>query len=188
MTDELFGDRGRALEEEFFREENAKLLAAMRATAEADSVKEALRTTAGITDETLVGHLMEAGMTAATLTAVSLVPLVAVAWADGRIEGREQHEILKDASLSHLDEASRTLLESWLVARPNPSLFETWADYIRNLLPRLEPDARETMKAKTLAQARAVAEAAGGGPYKMGKRTSKEEEAVLSRIQGAFEG
>ena len=187
MTEELFGERRRALEEEFFREENAKLLAAMREKKEAEDVEEALRAAAGIKDERLVHHLREAGMTAATLTAASLVPLVAVAWADGEVEEWERHEILKDASLAHLDDASRELLADWLETRPEPELFETWMEYIRSLLPQLDVRSREALKTSTLAQAVGVAEAAGGGPYKIGRRTSKEEERVLRRIQAAFD-
>lgn len=187
MTEELFGERRRALEEEFFREENAKLLAAMRAKTEAKHVEEALRTAAGIADEKLAHHVREAGMTAATLTAASLVPLITVAWADGEIEERERHEILKDASLAHLDDASRALLSGWLETKPESALFDTWVEYVQDLLLRLDAVAIESLKSSTLAQAAGVAEAAGGGPYKIGRRTSKEEEAVLSRIAAAFE-
>ncbi|MBE0608547.1 MAG: hypothetical protein IH609_04155, partial [Dehalococcoidia bacterium] len=51
MSDELFGERGRTLEEEFFKRQNAELLAAMRAKLETERAKKELANTAGMTDE-----------------------------------------------------------------------------------------------------------------------------------------
>ena len=129
---------------------------------------------------------MAAGMTAATLTAAALVPLLAVAWADGQLEEAERAEIMRDATADNLGEPARTLLAGWLAVEPEPALFETWVEYIKDLLPRLEPQARETLRATTLARAKAIAEAAGGGPYRVGRRTGKEEQAVLREIEVTF--
>ncbi|MGK2966534.1 MAG: hypothetical protein ACSLFM_13165, partial [Tepidiformaceae bacterium] len=118
MNEELFGDRRRSLEEEFFQRQNTELLEAMRANLEAEHVRDAFRTTVGIDDEELLSHLMGLGLTAATISAMTVVPLVAVAWADGKMEEREREQILRDTASLDLSEAARTWLESWLIARP----------------------------------------------------------------------
>jgi uncharacterized membrane protein YebE (DUF533 family) len=100
---------------------------------------------------------------------------VAVAWADGRLEGPERELILKDAKEAGLVEgtAGRVLLESWLVAPPDEDLFRAWEDYVRELAPRLGPEARQVMESRTLERARAVAEATGGY-FGLGDRISRE--------------
>lgn len=187
MSEELFGDRRRTLEEEFFRKQNQHLLDSMREKSETEHVRDALRTTTGIDDEALLGQIVELGMTAATLTAAAVIPLVAIAWADGTLEEAERRQIFRDPLVTGLGEAANTLLTSWLVTPPEASLFDTWVEYTRSLLPKLAPSAISSLKSATIARAKAVAEAAGGGPYRIGKRTSGEEQSVLQKIEAAFQ-
>lgn len=188
MTDELFGERRRALEEEFFKRQDAERLAAMRAQAKAERMKSELRNATGISDDGVIAHLVDAGMTPATVTAATVVPLIAVAWADGQLEGPERDQVLRYARTLELGEEANSLLTSWLIEAPEPKLFETWLEYVRGLLPQLDQPARDQMKATTLARAAAVAEAAAGEPYGVGRQVSPEEKHVLRRIEGAFEG
>ncbi len=188
MTDGLFSERGHALEEEFFKRRNAELVAAMRAEMEAEHLKDALEKVAGISDEQLLAHFVAMGMTPATFMAAALVPLVAVAWADGELQEAERLRILRDPQTQELNETARALLTNWLIEEPEPSLFQTWIEYIRTLLPQLDPNSREQLKASTLRRAEGVAAAAAGEPYGIGREVSVEEQAVLARIETAFEG
>lgn len=188
MTDELFGERGRALEEEFFKRQNAELLAAMRAKLDTERARKELAKTAGLTDEQVLARLLDAGVTQVTLTAMAVVPLVAVAWADGRLDEGERNQVLRSARTLEIGEEATSLLTSWLVTEPEPALFDTWIEYIRNLLPRLDQPARDELKAATCMRAAAVAEAAAGEPYGVGRQVSPEEKQVLRRIEAAFEG
>ncbi|MEO8538806.1 MAG: hypothetical protein ABI577_03630 [bacterium] len=187
MDQELFGERGRVLEEDFFRRQNAELLTSMRSQSESVHVRDALRSTTGIDDEVLLAHMMELGMTAATLTAAALIPLVTIAWADGTLEEAERRQIFRDPLVAGLSEAANTLLTSWLLTPPDATLFDTWVAYTRSLLPKVSPSARSSLKSATIARATVVAEAAGGGPYRVGRRTSAEEQSVIQKIEAAFE-
>jgi DNA-binding phage protein len=187
MTDELFGERGRTLEEEFFKRQNAELLAALRAKLETERTRKELANTAGVSDEQVLARLFEAGMTPATLTAMAVVPLVAIAWADGKLEEAERDQVLRYARSLDLGQEATSLLTSWLVAEPEPALFEIWIEYVRNLLPQLDEPARDQLKATTCMRAAAVAEAAAGEPYGVGRQISAEEQSVLRRIEAAFE-
>lgn len=188
MTDELFGERGRTLEEEFFKRQNAELLAAMRAKLETERAKKELANTAGLTDEQVLARLLDAGVTPATITAMAMVPLVAVAWADGKLDEVERNQVLRYARTIEIGEGATSLLTSWLVAEPETALFDTWLEYVLNLLPRLDQPARDELKATTCMRAAAVAEAAAGEPYGVGRQVSPEEKQVLRRIEAAFEG
>lgn len=189
MDYDIFTERRRALEEGFFRQYNQALLDRMRAEVEREHAIAALGEQTGVTDPRVLGELLDQGLSVATLAAAWLAPIVAVAWADGRLEGPERELILKDATEAGLVEgtAGRVLLESWLVAPPEEDLFRAWEDYVRELVPRLGPEAREVMERRTLERARAVAEATGGY-FGLGDRISREEHAVIARIEAAFRG
>lgn len=187
MNDVLFGERRRALEEAFFREHEAERLAEIRAEIHASHARDELREATGIADQQVLAHLVEMGMTPETLVATAVIPLVEVAWADGKLEEKERAQVLREARAMELAGAPLGLLEDWLAHEPDPALFATWAEYLQALLPRLEPLARDHLLAATHQRAMAVAEAAGGEPYGLGRRVSGEEHHVLDRIDAAFE-
>src|ERR687891_288917 len=86
MSEEFLGDRRKALEEEFFAKQNQQLLRQLRETTAVRTQKEALAAALGITDDDVLEHLMALGLSSETLAALSLVPLVEVAWAEGRVD------------------------------------------------------------------------------------------------------
>ena len=179
-------ERGRALEDEFFHKENTAKLAAMKAKLENQSNKEELRKASGMTDDGVLDRLVALGMRANTIAALSLVPLVAVAWADGEIQADERTAILQGAHGKGLDEGSEgyELLSGWLSKRPTDALLETWESYIKALAAQLNDEQARLLKSQIVGFAKMVATAAGG-ILGFGKVSSKEE-AVLSRIEQAF--
>lgn len=188
MDNQLFGERRRALEEEFFKKHNEELLAAMRARLETERLSETLSGATGITDEHVIAHLSEAGMTGATVMALALVPLVAVAWADGKLEEPERLRIIRDPQTHELSGEARALLLNWLIEEPEPALFDTWFEYLHAIRPNLGRAGWDRLKEATVARAHAVAAAASGEPYGLGREISREEQTVLDRIEAAFAG
>ena len=87
----------KALEEAFFAEENARLLVQLRKKTALEERRAALREVVLIQDEDYLHHLMELGIRPSTVLALSLVPLMAVAWADGKLDDRERDAVLKAA-------------------------------------------------------------------------------------------
>src|SRR5688572_16142331 len=71
----------KALEDAFFARENAKLLEQIRAKTERTQRREALRAAMGNVEDTTVDRLLEIGVSAESVLALMLVPLVRVAWA-----------------------------------------------------------------------------------------------------------
>lgn len=179
-------ERGRALEDEFFHKENAAKVAAMKAKLETQNNKEELRKASGMTDDAVLDRLVALGMRANTIAALSLVPLVAVAWADGEIQDDERTAILQGAHGKGLDESSPgyELLSGWLSKRPGDGLLETWESYIKALSSQLNDEQTRLLKSQIVGFAKMVATAAGG-ILGFGKVSAKEE-AVLERIEKAF--
>ena len=187
MGNELFGDRRKSLEEEFFRRQDAALLAQRRTEEERRAARAALAAASHITDDTLLDQLVAFGISADTLTALSLVPLVEVAWADGRVEDAEKRAILAAARAAGLEETSagHKLLESCLSERPHTGLRKMWRQYITSICTTLSAEERDALKTELLRQARSVAEAAGGF-MGLGSKVSSKEEALLAEIAAAF--
>lgn len=180
--------RERALEEEFFARQNRKLLEKMRTEQEAAEGRAALAQASGIRDEQVLDRLVQLGIRPETIAALSLVPLVAVAWADGQVAGREREAVLESARASGIqrDDMAYELLEGWLGSKPGKTLLTAWTDYIHALSVSLEGVGKAAIRDEVLGRARRVAEAAGGF-LGLGKKVSAEEQAVLDELARAFE-
>lgn len=189
MEKDLLTNRRKGLEEAFFAEQDITLRRRLRAADETRAVRDALFAASGITDVDVLDRLTTTGITGETLAALSLVPLVAVAWADGDLDGRERAAALSGAERSGLVEGSagHQLFAQWLGRRPPPELLATWKAYVAALSPTLNDAARDTLRADVLDRARAVAEAAGGF-LGIGPRISEAERFVLEELGQAFAG
>ncbi len=190
MTDNILADRKRALEEEYFRNANTALIERLRASREQDEARQALQDVSGIADPEVLDSLLGAGIDAAALSAIEIIPLVAVAWADGTLDDDERKAVLRVAAGLGLKEGSsgHTLLDDWLAEAPPESLFQTWDGYVKELGKGLAPALRTTLYAETVKRARAVAEARGGFLGLVGAKISAEERAVLDAVETAFTG
>ncbi len=179
-------DRGRALEDEFFNKENAKKIEALKEKLDDNRSREELRKASGMTDDAVLDKLVELGLSAQTITALSLVPLVTVAWADGSVQSNERAAILQAALGKNLEEGSAgyRLLESWLTAQPGPKLLDTWEAYMKALAGQLNDEQNRMLRNQIVGFAKVIAESAGG-ILGIGK-VSKGEEAAILRIEGAF--
>jgi hypothetical protein len=187
MSHEFLDDHRRALEEAFFAKQDAELIRRLRAGSEQGTRKQALSAASGIIDDGLLEKLAAAGIEGSTLAAMTLVPLIAVAWSDGALDEKERAAVLSAASGAGLDpsEPGYQLLTQWLAKPPGPHLVETWMGYIRGTTAKLGEDARQALKLQLLGSARRVAEAAGGF-LGLSSKVSAAEEAMLAKLEGAF--
>ena len=183
----MLNDRRRALENSFFAARDNELLAALKSKAESESQLQQLASASGIDDQKVLEELLAAGVQAETMTALALIPLVEVAWADESMDDREKEAILAAAADEGLDEQdpSYQLLEQWLSVGTPPSLLDSWEEYISALVASLSASASENLKQNTLSRSRRVAEAAGGF-LGLGNKVSSQEQAILDRLEAAF--
>jgi hypothetical protein len=183
MSEEFLDERRDALENEFFHKEDQKKIEALRDSAGKDE----LRRVSGMTDDAVLDQLVSLGLSGKTVAALSLVPLIWVAWADGVIQDNERVAILNAAHGKGLEEGSPgyTLLESWLAKKPDDTLFGAWEQYIKTLARQLNDEQNRLLRTQIVNFARVVAESAGG--FLGIGRVSGSEEKVLARIGHAFD-
>ena len=182
-----FSGRTKQLEDKFFHAHDQELLRALREAKASKERKKALADASGITDDDLLDQLDELDIGGETVVALSLVPLIAVAWADGNIDVKERAAVLAAAQQQGIERGhpGYQLLECWLKRKPDVSLLAVWKDYVGALSQTLSETAKSALKEDILGRARGVAEAAGG-LLGLGNKVSKSEQAVLSDLEQAL--
>ena len=188
MADEFLGDRKKALEEQFFAKENARLRDKIREESQKLAARQALAQASGIQDDAMLDELLAAGLQPATWAAIELIPMIEVAWADGSLEKKERAAILSAAAECKVlpGTPAYELLESFLARRPDARLLKTWGEYVVGVLARLDEDGRRELREQILGRAQRVARVAGG-ILGLGKKVSPEEQRVLDELARAFE-
>jgi hypothetical protein len=179
-------ERKNALEDEFFHKEDAKKLEAMKEKLTEQATRDELRKVSGMTDDAVLDKLVELGLNGKTVAALSLVPLISVAWADGAIQDNERDAILHGAAGKGLEVGTpgHALLSKWLASKPEDALFEAWEGYIKALAGQLNDEQRRLLKKQIINFASLIAGSAGGF-LGIGK-VSGAEQKVLARIDAAF--
>lgn len=184
---EFLGDRKNALEDSFFHQQEETLRQKLRDQQATTAHKEALAQVSSIKDDAVLDHLVSLEIHADTLAALTILPLVEVAWADGRMEDREREAILAAAADHGVIKGAPAweLLQNWLETRPGEDLFEAWTEYIGAVVATLDEQAKAVLKTQLLARAREIAEACGG-VFGFGDKVSLSEKTMLERLEAAF--
>lgn len=185
---DAFGERRKNLEDAFFKDRDQQLMHKMRQELESFEESKKLAHVSGIVEERVLKNLVEAGVRAETLTAVTLIPMVEVAWCDGSVSIEERDAVLNAAAKAgiHPDTASYELLRQWLQNRPDPHIVAAWKDYVTEVSRLMPKESLAEFKRNMLDRCTRVAEAAGGF---LGLATiSKHERAKIDELAKAFEG
>lgn len=187
-TPQILGDKVRTLEDEFFRKEDQRLTARLRELQDKAASREALGKVSGIKNEAILDKLLQLGIRAEVVTALALVPLVEVAWADGSIDDRERRQILERAEKSGLAPGStdHALLQSWLERRPDSKLLSAWIHMVEGLCEHMTPDQVRALRADLIERARSIA-SASGGLLGVGKVSAAEAD-MIQQLESAFGG
>lgn len=190
MTNELGGEglneRRRSLEEAFFKQRDQELLNKLRGELDAFEEKKKLAHVSGIAAERVLQHLVAAGVRAETLAAVSLLPMVEVAWCDGNVSPEERDAVLNAAVKQGLapDSGSYALLKQWLQNRPDSHVVGAWKEYVQELAHVMPAESVAEMRKQLIDRCKNVAAAAGGF---LGLSTvSRVEQATIEEFEKAF--
>jgi hypothetical protein len=183
---DAFAERGRSLEEEYFRRKEKEVIEKMRRKAAADADRRRLGEQAGVADEEVLRDLHELGYTADTVRLLHLVPLIQTAWAEGGVSPKERDLIVKAARARGVEAGSTAdeQLNRWLSQRPPDELFEKTLRAIRTILHAQSPEAQAASERDLLSLATAIA-SASGGIIGFGA-VSDEERQILARISVAL--
>jgi hypothetical protein len=185
----ILADREKALEELFFEKQNRKLIERIQAEEAHIAAKQGLAELTEIQDQPLLEKLVQLGIRPGKWAALSLIPLVEVAWASGRVEKQERRAVLSAAEANGVTKGSAAyeLLEQWLAERPDPAFLQAWGEYIVGLCVELGEAERAALQQEILGRARQVAEAAGG-ILGLGSKVSEAEQRALRELEKAFGG
>ena len=126
MTEhDTLGERGRALEDEYFRKRDRELIEKMRQAAIADKTRGELGQKTGLQDPALLKELQDLGFTPDTVVLLPLVPVLEVAWAEGGITPAERDLLVRLARSRGVaeDSVADRQLNAWMTSRPAPSVF-----------------------------------------------------------------
>jgi len=184
----ILRSRGKALEGLFFLKQDNVLIEKKRQLKKMEQNLKTLSEISGITNEAILRKLIELNVQVEVLATLSIIPLIEVAWVDGKINKKERELILKKAQSFGIrrGQIDGSLLEQWLKQRPPRGLVESWIYYMRGLCSLLSEAERQELKSDLLQRARAIAETAGGFLGLKPKISLKKEDVFL-KLESAFE-
>ena len=184
---DAFAERGRTLEEDYFRRQEKEVIEKMRRGVEAETERRRLGDKAGVADEAVLADLQALGYTAETVMLLHLVPLIQMAWAEGSVSDRERDLIVQAARSRGVEAGSAAdqQLGRWLSARPSDELFDKTLRAIRTILHARPAEEREASERDSLSLATAIA-TASGGILGFGA-VSEDERTILARISQALD-
>ena len=175
-------ERGRALEEEYFRKKNRELIEKMQLEAGRDEARRSLGAQIGLNDPEMLEQLLKLGFTPETVSLLPLVPVVQMAWVDGNVTDAERSAILTIARTRGIADggAANLQLAAWLAARPAPEVFDGATRLIRAMLDAPAQEATTISPDDLVAYCETIA-AASGGMLGINK-ISSEERALLANL------
>lgn len=190
---DIFQERERGFEAEYFQRQDKKLIASIRERAHLQEIAIALAEKLAVDDPALLERVARLGLDRETGSAILLAPLVQVAWADGDVTDQEREAVLAIAASRGVvaGTAAHGQLLAWLRERPPVEVFDVAMDVVRiglGVLP--EPERAERTRGVLDACDR-VAEASGGIAKLLGisRGVSGDEarqlEELARRLRGA---
>ena len=161
--DSMFGKRERALEEAYFRAQDARLIEKLRARATFGELALALKEKLEIDDPDLLRQIRDLGLTQETGAALLMAPLVRVAWAEREVTKHARDVVLEIATARGIEPGSPayTTIIDWLERRPPDELFEIALMTIREGLSVLTPPEQDERVRQVIWACRRVAMTSG---------------------------
>lgn len=186
MTEhDSLAERGRALEEDYFRRKDRELIEKMRLAATAEEDRGAMGRRTGLDDPATLTELQALGFTPDTVALLPVLPVLEIAWAEGEITTAERALIVRFARTRGIDEhgAADEQLARWMTHRPDDTVFQGARRLVTAVLSSESSRAPGRLTADDLvAYCEEIAAASGG---LLGLRLgsiSAEERELLSRL------
>lgn len=155
----------------------------LQTTADGAAIEEVT----GVRDPQLLAALAELDMDIESLGMLTLIPMIQVAWASGRVEDNERYTLLQtlhggrdvaDDSVVHV------LLEGWLKHEPTESMYRAWTRCVSEVEECLPAPLQQVFAEHIESLARQVAKSSGGF-FGLG-RVCNNESDTLARIRATL--
>ena len=135
------------------------------------------------TSEAVAAEALALGIDAATAPVLPLIPLIEVAWADGKLTQAENDKVLEIAQANGVrSQPALEFIELLLVKRPSQMFF----DRINRVISAMIKEQGQSAGDSILEQAKAVAEASGGF-FGLTNSVSSEEQELLDNLAKMFD-
>jgi|GEM_PF-1588104 len=180
-------ERGHAFENQYFNKLSGEKAKALKQKLEQEQNLEELKRITGITNDTLLEHILDQGLSASELAALSLFPIAQVAWADGTLDDNERKAIIKVCQEDGIqaDSPAMALMETWLEETVDESLFSLWKDWVSSTLSNMSDEQAKDFSLSIIAKATKVAQASRSF-LGLGPAISSEEQKVIDQIKSAL--
>jgi hypothetical protein len=178
-------ERGRAIEEEYFRRKDRELVEKMRQATAAEAARGEMGRATGLHDPALLKELQDLGFTPETVMLLPVVPVLEMAWAENEITSAERRLIVTFARSRGIAEhtAADEQLTQWMASRPDGAVFRGAGRLIAAMLSSGTSQPGGTFTTDDLVTyCEEIASASGG---LLGTRLgsiSSEEKVLLARI------
>jgi hypothetical protein len=163
MDKGILGDREKAMEANYFRQQDALLIEKLRQQSTFDEIAAAVADKLKVDNPDLLQRVRHLGITAETASAFLMAPLVQVAWGGNNVSREERQTILllgRERGVAEGSPAEAQLLK-WLEVRPDDELFETSVEVIKYSLTVLPHYEQEERIKRIVDACREVAKASG---------------------------
>jgi hypothetical protein len=186
---DFLAEREQALGGAFYQAEAERHRGRLQLQVQEQNARDQIAEATGVTDSHVLAELAGLGIRVDTLAALTLIPLIEVAWVDGEMDERERNAVLEAAVNTGIEHGSTSyrLLEIWMMEQPPPDLTVAWQEFIRALSKQLPGEKADRLAANLLGRARDVA-AAAGTALDRSPHVSSVEESCLAELQKAFQG
>ena len=187
MDKGIFKDREQAMEANYFRQQDARLVEKLRQEAQLDDIAQELAAKLELDNPELLLKVRELGVTGDTAPAFFVAPLVQVAWAEGSVTKQEHETVLRLARQRGIEDHSPAYaqLVDWLRNRPADALFDTATEVLRYGFGVLPPKERDERIKRVVDACHEVAAASGGGLISLlglGTAVSTTEASMLETM------
>jgi hypothetical protein len=175
-------ERGRSLEEDYFRKKDQELIEKMRRAAAADAARRDLSAKTGIQDPELLQEVEALGFTPDTVGLLPIMPVLQVAWAEGGVTEAERTLVVQLARSHGIAEGSAAdrQLSDWLTRRPGADVFARATRLVSAMLASQGQEPGSLTADDLVKYCESIA-AASGGVFGM-KKISADERALLAKI------
>jgi hypothetical protein len=178
-------ERGRALEEDYFRKKDRELIERLRSVAADAKAREDLAAATRLNDPGVLQELHDLGFTPETISLLPLIPALQAAWAEGGVTAAERQLLMSLAHARGIAAGSpaEQQLAEWTTRRPDDALFAHANRLIRAMLDA--GGLGDLTADDIVGQAEQIA-AASGGVLGFG-RVSAEEKTLLAQLRQALQ-
>lgn len=182
-----FDARAKSLEDAWFSKADEEAIKRLKAKMERAYTKKDIEQLTGIANEKVLDALADLKIGGAAVLVMSYFPLVAVAWADGKILPEEKDVIQRLVASMGAAQGGPAYeyLDKWLAEKPEPSWMRLWTEYVQALCEKMKAEDKALLKNTVVGRARVVAEAAGGLLGVLWN-VSDAEKRVIEQLEAAF--